>query len=51
MQAASPATSSPYIAGGSLKEGSALIMVYFTIRALVLKLASSLESPREHQKY
>lgn len=36
---ASPAKSSPYLAEESLKKGSSLIMVYFTIRAVVPKLA------------
>lgn len=34
----------------SLEEGLSLIMVYFTIRAVVAKLACSLESPRELQE-
>lgn len=38
------------IAEGNLREGSSLIMVYFTIRAAVPKLVCSLESPRELQK-
>lgn len=47
---ASPAKGSAYIAEGSLKEGSSLITVYFTLRAAVAQRACSMESPRELQE-